>query len=144
MPCKDLPCLLINIVFNYIKPLFIALMSSLRNKHAETLILTACVWVCEGIIEFAGLYQCEITCNAIDTHVQKTTLTESSQAWCREAMYVCVVCAVVQSLLSLSGDLVPVRGPHCMRGMFVWMCANVHLYAALAQINTGKALKNHY
>jgi len=111
----------------------------LRNKRAEALVLTPCVWVCGGVIECAGLYQCEITCNAIDTHARKTTLTESSPARCREAMYACVVCAVVQSLLSLGGDLVPVRGPHWMRGMFVWMCANVQLYAALAQINT----RNH-
>lgn len=34
--------------------------------------------------------------------LRKTTYTVSSQTWCKEVMYVCVVCAAVQSLLSPS------------------------------------------
>lgn len=72
--------------------------------------------------------------------LRKTTHTVSSQTWCKEAMYVCVVCAAVQSLLTPSAVTLFQCADLAVLGACLCERANIHLYAALAQIKTRNAL----
>lgn len=69
----------------------------------------------------------------LPTHGEHSGLEQGSY------VRVCCLRCSAKSAFSLSGDLVWVLVPHCRKVMFVWMCANVHLYAALAQISTRKS-----